>query len=443
MALTLATTLKYYKRPEIQEALILYAEDKEVAVRFGDKGFGKRPDMLTYPKDVLLLAQKGATSFHCSEELWQNPLGLIPGVKKQDLDENRKGWDLILDIDCASLEFSKIGADLVIQALQHEEIESISVKFSGNHGFHIAVPFEALPHEVNGIPTKDWFPEGPRKIASYLSEKIRPFLKQALLDNYTMKEIVEGSQKPRQDLVKNGEFDPFEVLKIDTVLISSRHLYRMPYSLHEKSGLASIPLPLTEVRNFDKMSAVPELVEVKNEFLRREPGKQDARKLLVKAFDWEMQEVMQADTKEKTRNLKKEYEPLTEKIPAEYFPDCIKQISAGMKDGKKRGMFILTNFLQSVGWNPEEIDDYLREWNKRNPEPLREVLIVGQVRYLKQRKTKALPPNCNNKAYYQDLGIKCPNCRYKNPVTAAIVRQKMAGKQNKKQDKPKSRDKKQ
>ena len=39
-----------------------------------------------------------------------------------------------------------------------------------------------------------------------------------------------------------SKLDVEKFLEIDTVLISSRHLYRMPYSLHEKSGLVSLPI---------------------------------------------------------------------------------------------------------------------------------------------------------------------------------------------------------
>ena len=72
--LDISTVLKYYKRKEIQEAMLAAAENKEVAVSFGGKGYGKRPDMLRYPSDVIEFVKQGATSFHCSEEIWSNPL---------------------------------------------------------------------------------------------------------------------------------------------------------------------------------------------------------------------------------------------------------------------------------------------------------------------------------------------------------------------------------
>ena len=95
----ISTLLKYYKRPEIQQALVDAADKKEIAVSYGGTGYGKRPDALRYPKDVLEAVKQGATSFHCSEELWNNPLQITTGAKPEDLNAIRTGWDLILDID--------------------------------------------------------------------------------------------------------------------------------------------------------------------------------------------------------------------------------------------------------------------------------------------------------------------------------------------------------
>jgi len=96
----LGACLRYYKRPEIQKALVEAAKDRDVSVRYLDEGFGKRPDVLLNPSDVIENVKEKASSFHCSEELWNNPLQISTGMKKDDLARLRKGWDLVLDIDC-------------------------------------------------------------------------------------------------------------------------------------------------------------------------------------------------------------------------------------------------------------------------------------------------------------------------------------------------------
>ncbi len=425
----ISTLLKYYKRPEIQRALIDSADKKEIALSYGGTGYGKRPDVLKYPKDILEAVKQGATSFHCSEEIWNNPLQITTGMKPEELNEIRIGWDLILDIDCPELEYSKIAADLLVQALRHHGVQHVSVKFSGNHGFHIGVPYEAFPETVNGKPIKDQFPDGPRKIAAYLQNMIKEPLAQRLLQADNPGIIAEKIKRQVNEIVKNGQLEAFSVLSIDTILIATRHLYRMPYSLNEKSGLVSVVIKPEEIISFDKKDATPEKVVPKMTYLDRTQVIQgEAKNLIVQAFDFKTSTETRQEIKDIVDKKGKEYLPLTDAVPEQYFPPCIQLISQGLQDGKKRALFILINFLSSCGWSYDKIENYLNEWNKNNPEPLREVLIQGQLRYHKIQKKRALPPNCDNKAYMVDLGVCKPDgfCpKIKNPANYAIAKQRM------------------
>src|SRR3990167_3943941 len=218
----ISAVLNHYKRQEIQQAIIEHAMDKEVAIKFGDNGFGKRPDILQYPNDVLELAKKGATSFHVSEEMWDNPLRLDPSLKRSEMDEMRKGWDLLLDIDCDIFDYSKIAADLIVDAIEEEGIKGISVKFSGNHGFHIGVCFESFPEIVNGKNITDLFPEAARKIAAYLSSRIENKLTRGILEKDSISEVAKKTGKSIEQVSTKGKFDPFTFLDVDTILIASR-----------------------------------------------------------------------------------------------------------------------------------------------------------------------------------------------------------------------------
>jgi len=419
--ITLSQILKHYKREDIQNEIIENAKDREVAIKFGDKGFGKRPDILKYPKDVLELAKQGATSFHASEELWRSPLQLDPMMKRKDVENLRTGWDLVLDIDCKFLEYSKITADLLIKALKFQGINSISCKFSGGTGFHIGVPFEAFPNKVHDIEARLWFPDGPRKVAIYLKEMVKNPLIETLLKRESVEKIIKKTGKKFSEIVKKGVFDPFSIIGIDTILISSRHLYRMPYSFNEKTGLVSVPVNPSKVMQFRKEIAIAKNVRVsKYRFLdKNKVEKNEAKKLLVQAFDFSLK---QEEIKtEKGKN----YEIPEEAVPEQFFPPCINLILKGLTDGRKRSLFILTNFLTSVGWSYEQIEQKLDEWNKKNAEPLREVLIKGQIRYHKQKKKKILPPNCSNSMYYKDFRVCVPDnlCqKIKNPVNYSRVK---------------------
>ena len=457
---SLSEALTYYKRKEIQKAILDSAKDREVVAQFG-AGFGKRPDILSYENDVMEQVKNGATSFHVSEEIWKNPLQLEPTLSRKDLDKIRKGWDLVLDIDCKDWEFSKLTTYLFIKSLKEHDIKNISCKFSGNKGFHIGVPSESFPDDLDNEKIKDIFPEGPRKIAKYLLHLISHkyvkvkdnkvfFDKNSSLDLIELKKKfgdkefiirkcsscnkkIDAGKKNINDFecvicgkkVRSSQsfmacekcnnvmnkteittgncecgskdyidlFNPLSIIEVDTILISSRHLYRMSYSFNEKSGLVSVPINPDKVLEFNKLIAKPENVRVsKFKFLDIDGiAAGEAKKLIVEAFDYE--------EKKEEIEIKKEfkYEELKEALPEEFFPPCIKLVLEGLDDGKKRALFILVNFFTSVGWSYEKIEERLKEWNKKNKEQLREVYLVGQLRYHKTHKSKVLPPNCSNK----------------------------------------------
>ncbi len=427
--LTISKTLTYYKREDIRKAIVEGVSDKEIAVKYGDK-FGKRPDIIRYPNDILEFAKQRATSFHASEEIWKNPYQLKTGLKKEQLDELRSGWDLVLDIDCHFIEYSKIAADIIIKALKYSGINSVSCKFSGNKGFHIGVPNEAFPENIANKKTKDLFPEVPRRIAMYLKELIKePLSKKILeLEKGSFNNIIKRTGMKAKEItrfVKNEFGDEVpklnveSFLEIDTVLISSRHLYRTEYSFNEKSGLVSIPINPEKVLEFEKDGAKPENVKIsKYKFLDRSKAKNiEGRKLIIQALDFDPKE------DEEELKIERKFKIPEDAVPETNFPPCIKKGLMGLEDGKKRFLFILCNFLLSLGWNNEDIERISKEWNKKNEEELRETILMGQIKYRKYQKNKILPPNCENQMYYKDLGLCRPDnlCRkIKNPVNYAL-----------------------
>ena len=83
------TLLRFYKQRSVQQEILKSAEGREVGVRFREGGFGKRPDTLQYPNDIIELVKAGASSFHISEERWKNPLALDVALQKADLNTLR------------------------------------------------------------------------------------------------------------------------------------------------------------------------------------------------------------------------------------------------------------------------------------------------------------------------------------------------------------------
>jgi hypothetical protein len=481
MSLTIRDTLLWYKRPDVREAMIAGAAKKEIGVRFNES-FGKRPDALEYEQEVLQAVQRGATSFHASEELWSAPLAIETGMSKQRGEELRVGWDLVLDIDFTNFAATKIITQALCHELERHGVMHYGVKFSGNKGFHIGVAWESFPETFDGEPLAAQFPDLPRKMADYLvhtidnpengfalSERLREMLGQEESVLHA-KRVCATCGRDRLEKTRThyfvcsrcghqetrpGDEDTYLVcekcssvmervehkidvdsrcecgaketrekfdLKIDTQLIASRHLYRIEYSLHEKSGLASVVIPHGGVMSFQREDANPQTVTTLLPFWNRSAEVTgQGYQLLVRALAFTPPE-------EENKALPKEVVWDLDAAPEETFPPCIKLILQGMKDGKKRSVFVLINFLQSIGWTKEMIEARLKEWNKVNPEPLREVVINGSLRYHTGK--KVLPPSCDNKAYYVDFGVCKPDtlcARIKNPVQYVRLKMKQTG----------------
>jgi len=413
---------KYYARPEIKAVLLEHAKQREVVAKYYDK-YGKRPDVLEYAKDIDYFLANNTTSFHCSVELWKNPLELSKQLSEAEINALRVGWDLLLDIDCKFLDYSKEATKLIIDALEWHGIKNYGIKFSGGKGFHIILSHAAFPQTITygkELPTKDFFPTGARIIASYLSDLIEKDLREVLLSMSDEQSIARALGKEVKDLFVGNKFNPFSVVNIDTVLMAHRHLYRMPYSLHEKTGLASVVLSKAKLNAFNVNLAKPSAVMV--ERYVKKPDENEALELLLNALDWQHKEkILMLDVKSI-----EERKPIAIKIEAkelkDAYCDCIKNILSGMKqDGRKRALFILLTYFRTLGLSFDEIEKIIAEWNAKNYKPLKEGYIRSQLNWHKRQARTILPPNHDASGFYKELGILGKSCQsVKNPVTYTI-----------------------
>src|SRR3990172_7789465 len=395
-------TSLYYSRPEIQKVIFEFSQHREVVPRYFE-GFGKRPDALQYPNEIFQSVRNGATSFHCSEELWEDPLKISTGMNEKQLNELRIGWDLLIDIDSKYLDYSKVMAELVIKMLNFHGVKNVGIKFSGSKGFHIIVPWKAFPKEINDVKTSDMFPRYPRIIIKYLTEKIKPELVKRITE-------ISHSNEYVKDVGESEKVIP------DLILVSPRHLFRAPYSLHEKTALASVVLNREDLKNFHPRDADPMKAVVRNFLPDAKEG--EASVLLMQALDWHKENNL--EEKEKSYETKS-YKPIKlEKISEEYFPPSIKKILQGLSDGRKRALFVLINLFRAIGMERDELEKRLYEWNNKNSMPLKEGYLKSQI--LWSYRNKIVPPPNYDKDYYKGIGIipTDEEMRYKNPVSYVV-----------------------
>jgi hypothetical protein len=492
--------LSYYARKDVQLAIFEFCKHRETVANFNNEFFAKRPDCFDYSSDIVNSARQGATSFHCSEELWENPLDINTEMTPKEYNEIRTGWDFLIDIDSKYFDYSKIAARLLISELERHGVKNYGIKFSGGKGFHIIVPFKAFPEEVSGELAKDNFPEWPRLIAGYIFHLIREPMNQEILklsnredlessgelsseslcpqcNNPTNKKTIgkyvckdkvrckgelESMKSNRKmmvcsncygkmDRVSEREIDFCDSCKINTakidastssyggikrreevkfkiedkikstedsvdiVLVSSRHLFRAPYSLHEKTSFSSIVLEKENIENFNPSDA--DLFKVKTfpPFIKEcVPG--EARELLLESLDWGRKNVPYEKSK-KYDGASLDLKGL--KITEKMYPPIIKKLLGGIKDdGRKRALSLILSFFTSLEFPQDFIEEKIEEWNLKNYHPLKTGYVKSQIFW--HIKNKRMPPNYD-KPIYREFGIYSPPAEgIKNPINYTI-----------------------
>ena len=412
--MNLREVFEYYSREDVQNIILEVGKNREVVGVFRNGSYSPRPNVIIYPNDITAMVREGVIEFHCSLERWSQPMSL----KTDNYEQLRTGWDLVLDLDCEVFEHGKIAAEVFCNALKKHGIKNFSLKFTGGTGFHIAVPWECFPKTVDYKPVVKMFPELPRTIGLYLKQFVREELESRLLKAYTIEDLSSRTGKPLEEITANDSahiINPFKIVDVDPVLISPRHLFRMPYSLNKNTGFVSLPIKQSQLKEFKREDADHRIVKVDTGYLK--PGEENEAGLLVsEAVDWW--------SRRKTKETKKQQTIVKtgRKFSEDAFPPCAKNILKGLSDGRKRAVFILITLLRSLGWNWKETEQMVYEWNAKNKPPLRENYIRSQLRWHQQQKRNLLPPRCEKEGWYESFGVcepdsLCgPDKSVKNPV---------------------------
>src|SRR3989344_4611989 len=359
--ITRSQILSYYSDDRIASKIFRYAKGREVAGALMDGSYDRRPNMLQFQSDVSQMARKGITSFHYSVERWSNPMAITSG----NHDNLRTGWDMVIDID-SKLGFgeSKTGARIVCDFLGKYGIRNHTVKFSGRRGFHIILPWEMFPHEIDYTKVSARYPEIPRIISGFMRDSIKDRL---------MKEL---SKLP--EVTESGEQNPFRLVEIEKDW-GSRHMFRAPYSFNEKTWLVSLPINPSDIERFEPESASHQKVLEMHDHEDIMAGEKDeAAGLLLEAIDWNA-----ANKKDEVK--KKPVKRMEGMISEDLFPPCVKLILSGMKDGRKRSIFTLINFLRKANWKWGEIEQKVYEWNEKNAPPLPRSIVASQLKHAERR----------------------------------------------------------
>ncbi len=417
--------LDYYSRKDITNELITNAKGREVAGAFFEGSYESRPNLIQFPNDIVQMVRKGVTSFHYSVERWKNPMAIAAG----NYDRLRSGWDIIFDLDSKiGMDGSRIAAEALCDFFSRYDIKNFGIKFSGSRGFHLCLPWEMFPHDEELVKR---YPEIPQSVTEFVKSRINKDLVDSigrlvkekgvklnefeslsnLSDIFRIKTSFE--EIAQEEKIREAE-KKFTGKQVEIEKWGSRHMFRAPYSLNEKTWLVSLPINRSQLRDFSVETAKPDVVKVKEAFFKGEEN--EAESLLIDAMDWSS---MQKKEKPKPAP-KKIYSK--DKMPVESFPPCIKTVLAGLADGRKRSLFTLINFLRMMNWPWQEVEQTVIEWNERNKPPLPGSTVLAQLRWCQVN--KRTPANCppDGEMYYVSTGICNPDAICKAGTGSIVIK---------------------
>ncbi|MEM7813352.1 MAG: hypothetical protein QW548_00440 [Candidatus Aenigmatarchaeota archaeon] len=416
----LASIIEYYSNEKIAKAITEAAVGREAVGVYASGHYDSRPNVIQFPADVGQLARKGITSFHISVERWRFPMQLAAAgsantnsssALQTRYDTLRTGWDFVIDIDSKlGLGESTVAAQLICKLFQKYGIKRYGLKFSGRRGWHICLPWNAFPKTIDYKPAEVGYPRIARILARFIRSKIAAPLMDELLKRRPLKEMLEVLD------VMPSELSPFYFVEIEQDW-GARHLVRAPYSLNEKTWNVSLPIAPDQLATFSPEVAKADVVLKAKEvqpFFVAEPG--SAEGLLLDALDW-----WAVQKKEEQPAVRREVR-LEGKVSEADFPPCIRNILAGLKDGKKRSGFTLISFLRFANWSWHEIEGKLQEWNVKNSPQLPQSVLLSQLRWAMQQNRSINPANCSNDLFYKSIGICQPDGFCKNRAGEVTIK---------------------
>ena len=181
--------------------------------------------------------------FFLSVEIFSEPLKL----KTERPESLRVSWDFFLDLDSEDFTATKRAAAKALKALKMFNVENYLLKFSGRRGFHLIIPGLSLDVFAPGE-----FRQAYPKLAISLAEWFKAVINE-------------------------------QTVKVDISVYKPRQLMRAPYSIHEETGLVSVPVenPLEFKLEDAKIESIKEIPPLP---LKGRAG--EAQELLVSLRDW-------------------------------------------------------------------------------------------------------------------------------------------------------------
>ncbi len=241
-----AKHLDYYTR--VADRIVPFTRGRKIAIeqRFpGEKDLVYRRHTGGPGDDTWIRIPDDATLVDWARQYAE---GLHAHIRSDD----RGAW-FVIDIDSRALptEMALLAARHAADVLRQQRLDPL-VKFSGSDGFHLMwdVP------DLGGIPDDELWQLERAVVRAVACE-----VERRLADDPDAMPIREAVGEDRPLITTaNADRDNPNALLFDEYILKDNANFRVPYSIHPRTGLVNVPLPIDDLATFRPEDATPEAV---------------------------------------------------------------------------------------------------------------------------------------------------------------------------------------
>ena len=180
--------------------------------------------------------------------VWQYAEGFHGHIRAED----GSAW-FVLDIDARDLplELARLAAMYAARVLENQGLAPL-VKFSGSNGFHLMwnVP------DCTDLPDAELWEIEQRVVAAVACEVERLLVAD---DGAAPIRAAVGPDKPLIT-TSSADREQRDGLLFDQLILKDNAPFRVPFSVHPKSGLVTVPLQVGDLATFEPADATPDAV---------------------------------------------------------------------------------------------------------------------------------------------------------------------------------------
>ncbi len=238
--------LDYYTR--VADRILPYVQGRRVAVEQRFSG----SDRIVYRRHTGKSGDDTWIRAGDREGLLALANSYAEGIHANIRSDDRGAW-FVIDIDSRelSLDMARLAAVHAAEVLSAQDLDSL-VKFSGSDGFHLMWDVPVL----DGISDSELW-ELERAVVRAVACEVE----RRLADDPAAAPIRKavGADNPAITTGSADRENP-NALLFDEYILKDNANFRVPYSIHPRSGLAAVPVPLDALPAFRPEDAAPESI---------------------------------------------------------------------------------------------------------------------------------------------------------------------------------------